>query len=270
MDIRIETPGSARRAEDEDYIYAPIGRSDDGEYGEDAMGWETMGSHDAPANMDGAASPEPAGARETQIPVGVVDGIPLDTEMNMEDAVRGTNDGSIGGSESTQIDGREAVNDEPQQASETVSLEEYRMLEDRLARLMSDWENYRRRTSAEVEAARENANRNMAEALIPTLDHFGYALSHAGESQNAASNPAWNDMVSGFSAIYRALLEALEREGLELVSPTAGEPFDLNAHQAIERNTSTDYAPDTIVSVMQPGYKFKEYVIRPALVSVAG
>lgn len=149
---------------------------------------------------------------------------------------------------------------------ETVPKLEYDALMERYQRLVSDWDNYRRRTAEDIAQAKANANRNMAEALIPTFDHFGFALAHASQM---VDNPAAQEMSKGFEAIYRAMLDSLSREGLSVIDPVPGSAFDMNENQAVEQIPGTGMESESVVRVVQVGYKFNDYVIRPAMVAVA-
>lgn len=145
-----------------------------------------------------------------------------------------------------------------------VPQEDYNRLQEQYNRLMAEWDNYRKRTKTELDLARESANKNMAEAIIPTLDNFTLALDHS----KVQDDPAIANIVAGFDAIYRSLMTSLGKEGLSIIQPTIGDAFDMNEHQAISRTQTLDIAPDTIAQVVQVGYKFKDKVIRPAMVVV--
>lgn len=153
----------------------------------------------------------------------------------------------------------EKVNEEP----EMVSKEEYDLLQSRYDQLMRDWDNYRKRTANEVAAAKATANKNLFKALLPTFDNFERALAMA------PSDPVVADVVKGFVAINRSLEAQLAREGLVKISPEIGSAFDMNEQQAVDRRTDTDFAPDSVVDVLQAGYKQNGVVIRPALVAVS-
>lgn len=250
MDIRIDTPaGSHPTAEslnDEQYIYAPFTDA-----GAAAASGESAPRGDV-ADIAAGETMEREYVEKTY-PADVVDE-KAQNERHAEDS-----DNVI----DVSADEEEVVSDE---AIEMVSKEEYDILQDRYNRLMADWDNYRRRTADEVASAKANANKNMAETLIPTLDNFGFALSHA---QSMGNDPAVAEMTRGFAAIYRSLVDGLSREGLEVVDPQSGCPFDMTCHQAVEQVLGSEFPPDTVVKVLQVGYKFNDYVIRPALVAVS-
>jgi molecular chaperone GrpE len=153
--------------------------------------------------------------------------------------------------------------------SNYVPKEDYETLQNRLDTLMSDWENFRRRSATEIEAAKASANLNLMEALVPTLDHFAFALDSV---DTTALDPSTASFLKGFDAIYRSLQSQLSREGLEVINPAVGTQLDLSVHQAVERVETDDptIGSGSVAGVIQVGYKFGGKVIRPALVRVAG
>lgn len=156
------------------------------------------------------------------------------------------------------------VDDDTSENDEFVSRDEYDALLDRYNRMMHDWDSYRTRTTADIEHAKDTANANLVEALLPTLDNFDRAIQHAQSVESEETS----GIISGFQAIQRSMISALEREGVVMLSPL-GEPFDMNKHQAVERVETSEVPSDTVVKVLQPGYELRGKLIRPAIVSVS-
>ena len=67
--------------------------------------------------------------------------------------------------------------------------------------------------------------------------------------------------------VYRQLLEALEKEGVEAIE-AVGEEFDPNLHQAVMQVEDDEYESNIVVEELQKGYKLKDRVIRPSMVKV--
>ena len=121
-------------------------------------------------------------------------------------------------------------------------------------RAMADAENARKRARADVEAAHKFAVERMAESLLPVMDSMEAAL----QSKD----------VSGVEITSRQLKSALEKANVQDISPAPGERFDPHRHQAMAAVESAA-EPNTIVAVMQKGYRLHDRVLRPALVTVA-
>jgi len=121
-------------------------------------------------------------------------------------------------------------------------------------RAMADAENARKRARADVEAAYKFAVERMAESLLPVMDSMEAAL----QSKD----------VSGVEITSRQLKSALEKANVQDINPAPGERFDPHKHQAMAAVESAA-EPNTIVAVMQKGYRLHDRVLRPALVTVA-
>ncbi len=128
-------------------------------------------------------------------------------------------------------------------------------------RQLADLDNARKRIERERREDSARAVAHVIEPLLPVLDGFERALA-------AHSDPAYEDYRKGFEIIYRQLLEALNRLGLERIE-ALGKPFDPHVHQAVERVESNEYEDGTVVEDLRHGYKLRERVLRPALVRVA-
>lgn len=73
----------------------------------------------------------------------------------------------------------------------------------------------------------------------------------------------------GVEMVLESLKQALKEEGIEKI-PAKGEAFDPNLHQAVQTVPATEELPaDTIVEVLQEGYKLHDRVLRPTMVIVA-
>ena len=131
---------------------------------------------------------------------------------------------------------------------------------DRLARLQAEFDNARKRSSREQQEFREYAVASAITPLLPILDSLDRALHF--EDASAA------DLHAGVELISKQLLDALGKLGLQVVH-AQGEAFDPHQHQAIEM-VETDEVPDGhVFDELQPGYKLKDRLLRPAMVRVA-
>ncbi|KIQ94769.1 HSP-70 cofactor [Anoxybacillus thermarum] len=133
--------------------------------------------------------------------------------------------------------------------------------ENRLLRLHADFDNYRRRVRLDMEAAEKYRAQSLVSDLLPILDNFERALQVQVEDEKAKS------LLQGMEMVYRALVEALKKEGVEVIE-SVGKPFDPHVHQAVMQVDDQNYEPNTVVEEFQKGYKLKDRVIRPAMVKV--
>jgi molecular chaperone GrpE len=130
---------------------------------------------------------------------------------------------------------------------------------DRLARMQAEFDNARKRAAKEQQEFRDFATSDAIKSLLPVIDSFERALQMKSES---------GDFRSGIELIYKQLQDALAKLGVRPI-PAKGEPFDPHYHEAIEM-VETSEAPDHhVIDELQRGYKFKDRLLRPAMVRVA-
>jgi len=123
-----------------------------------------------------------------------------------------------------------------------------------MLRAVAEADNVRKRAQAEAGTAQKYALERFAEGLLPVVDSLEAAL----QSKD----------VSGVELTLRQLKASLEKQNILEIQPAAGERFDPHLHQAIAAVPSKA-EPNTVVSVMQKGYRLHDRVLRPALVTVA-
>src|SRR5580765_7260973 len=130
---------------------------------------------------------------------------------------------------------------------------------DRLARAQAEFENARRRASKEQQDFRDFALADTIKTLLPVVDNFERALQ-------SKSDPA--DFRSGIELIYKQLQDVLAKLGVRPI-PAKGEQFDPHVHEAVEMVETSDAADHEVLEEWQRGYKFKDRLLRPAMVRVA-
>jgi molecular chaperone GrpE len=130
---------------------------------------------------------------------------------------------------------------------------------DRLARAQAEFENARRRAAREQQDFRDFATVDAIKSLLPVIDSFERALQ-------AKSEPA--DFRSGVELIYKQLQDVLAKLGVRPIT-AKGEPFDPHVHEAIEMVETADAPDHQVIEEWQRGYKFKDRLLRPAMVKVA-
>ncbi len=134
-------------------------------------------------------------------------------------------------------------------------------LEQKFIRLSADFQNYKRRTEKEKSDIYKSANAALITSLIPIIDDFERAFSHADESDKEA-------FLSGMEMIFKNLMDVLQKEGLEKIE-AFGEKFDPNFHHAVMTEESDEFESEHVTAELQKGYKLKEKVLRPSMVKVS-
>ena len=145
-------------------------------------------------------------------------------------------------------------------ASETEKLKAERdALLDRLARLQAEFDNARKRAVREQQEFREFATADVIRTILPTLDSFERAIKAGGDG---------SDFRNGIELIYRQFQDALQKVGVQPIV-AVGQAFDPRLHEAIEMVDTTEVPDHQVVDELQRGYKYKERMLRPAMVRVA-
>jgi molecular chaperone GrpE len=133
-------------------------------------------------------------------------------------------------------------------------------IQEQLLRKAAEHENYKKRVGRERQAFGIETAAGILAALLPSLDNLERALGAADGDCDA--------LREGVELTKRELLTALEAEGLECLDP-AGARFDPQVHQALVYEPAPGVEEGMIVEVFRKGYRFKERLLRPALVKVA-
>ena len=123
-----------------------------------------------------------------------------------------------------------------------------------LQRLQAEYANYRKRVERDRSLAYEMAIGSVLTELLALLDDVDRAEQHG-------------ELIGGFKAVADQLNTITARIGLEKYG-TEGAVFDPQIHEALMHDTSSDVAVATASKILQPGYKYKERILRPARVSV--
>ena len=132
-------------------------------------------------------------------------------------------------------------------------------------RAQADFENYRKRMTAEVQAAALRGKLEMARGVVPVLDDLERALQAAGLDPEGDSE---DGLAHGVLLVFRGLRETLQRNGIEQVDPK-GEKFDPNQHEALSTLPADGIDSGTVIEVLQKGYRFEVQLRRPARVVVS-
>ena len=149
--------------------------------------------------------------------------------------------------------------DDGDSASLETQVEE---LKEALIRSQADLQNVRRRAERDVENAHKYAVEKFVKDLLAVLDSMDRALELAETTDGFDAS-----MLEGTQMTHTLLLDTAAKHGVEPINPV-GEVFDPQEHQAMSMVESADHEPNTVMAVMQKGYKLEGRVIRAAMVMV--
>ena len=141
-----------------------------------------------------------------------------------------------------------------EEALAEVPVDEIATLTSDLQRLQAEYANYRKRVDRDRLTAHEISASLVIAELLPVLDDIARAEAHG-------------ELVGGFKSVADQLEAITTKLGLTKFADV-NVPFDPMIHEALIHTTSSDVTETTATQILQPGYKFKERVIRPARVAV--
>lgn len=120
-------------------------------------------------------------------------------------------------------------------------------------RVQADFENYRKRVSAQIIAEVDRSGGRIIEALLPVLDACEAAVGHG---------------IDGVEPVFSSLLGTLQKQGLEVLDLN-GKVFDPTAAEAVVHEEG-DGGEAIVTEVLRTGYRWKGRVLRAAMVKVKG
>ena len=123
-----------------------------------------------------------------------------------------------------------------------------------LQRLQAEYANYRKRVERDRALSAEVAISSVLLEFLAVLDDLDRAEAH-------------NELSGGFKAVADQIVATTTKLGLEKYGD-APSAFDPNIHDALMHETSSDVTETTVTRILQPGYKYKERILRPARVVV--
>ncbi len=127
-------------------------------------------------------------------------------------------------------------------------------------RAVAETDNVRKRAQQDIESAHKFAVERLAESLLPVAD--------ALEATLVVENADIAALRSGAELTLKQLRSALDKASVSDIAPAPGDKFDPHRHQAMAA-VEADAEPNTVVQVLQKGWRLHDRVIRPALVTVA-
>ena len=152
---------------------------------------------------------------------------------------------------------------QPETVEETVEVnpfeEKYNAEHDAHLRLAAEYDNFRKRTIKEKDAAYGNGKADAVAKLLPVYDNLERALNQActDEAFKKGVEMTMNELVNIFTGL-----------GVEIFG-NVGEEFDPNIHNAVMHTENPDLGENVISMVFQKGFKIGDKVVRFAMVQVA-
>ncbi len=163
-------------------------------------------------------------------------------------------------------EGDEVIDERIEQAEDIETLQQALAQEkERAEKYLASWQrcqadfiNHKQRAAHEKSEIIESANSALICNLLPIMDDLERAFASVPADLEGSN---WTE---GIRLIYNKLKASLEAQGLKEIE-ARGEPFDPHLHEAMLQQ---DGREGIVIEELQKGYRLKEKVIRPSLVTV--
>ena len=157
-------------------------------------------------------------------------------------------------------DGEESAAEEKEEAKVAPEKPAEPDWKDRYARLLADFDNFKKRTARDREDTYRFAEADIIGDLLPTVDNIALAIANAKDAED--------DFVKGVKLVYESFLAALKKHDAEPFD-SAGEDFDTDRMEAIATLPSDDVAEGKVSNEAKRGWMHKGKVLRAAQVVVS-
>jgi molecular chaperone GrpE len=135
---------------------------------------------------------------------------------------------------------------------------------DLFLRKAAEFDNYKKRTDKEIISYIKYSSESILKKLIPVFDD----LSRSIDSINKGETNDFDILSKGVTMIYEKFQKILSEEGVKEID-CLGKEFDVNLCDALLQVPKTGVKPNTVVEVVEKGYKYKDKVLKHAKVIVS-
>ena len=168
--------------------------------------------------------------------------------------------------------GEEVENIENEQPEEEIEVDEIEVLKNQVADLedsrlrdLADFQNIKRRLEKEKVQSIAYAHEQFARDLLSVVDSLDNASAMVSGDIEITED-SFSKLKEGIELTINQFAKIFEKHGVELVAMESG--FDPNFHEAVMKVDSPDHQEGEVVQVLQTGYKIRDRVLRPAMVSI--
>ena len=140
--------------------------------------------------------------------------------------------------------------------------------EDKLLRSLAELENQRSRFEKEIKEAIDFGGFNFARENLSILDNLQRAHASIKNDPDLKNNKDLDKFLKNIEIIEKDLLSIFKKNKIEKIE-ALNKKFDPNFHQAMAEIEDDKVGPGTIVQEIQPGYMFRERLLRPSMVAVS-
>ena len=156
------------------------------------------------------------------------------------------------------------LTEDPENADSALAQAEEDLAKHREAmlRMQAEMDNLRKRLMRDLERSRKLALETIMKDLLQVWDRLERGLGVTGETLTIES------LVAGQEMTLKMFEKVMQDHNLEVIDPL-GQPFNPEFHEAVTVLPSADVEENTVIEVLQKGFRLHERLIRPAMVVVS-
>jgi molecular chaperone GrpE len=145
------------------------------------------------------------------------------------------------------------------EAKEKEAVETY----DRFLRVSAEFDNYKKRSSREMEEFRKFANQSLIKEMLSVVDNLELAMNSTNGHKAIDK-----DLLQGLEMTHKEILKVFEKFNVKPID-AKGQPFDPTFHEAVMQEETNDSPKNTVINELQRGYMIHDRLLRPSMVVVA-
>ena len=134
---------------------------------------------------------------------------------------------------------------------------------DRLLRASAEFDNYKKRSSREMEEFRKFANQSLIKEMLSVVDNLELAMNSTNGHKAIDK-----DLLQGLEMTHKEILKVFEKFNVKPID-AKGQPFDPTFHEAVMQEETNDSPKNTVINELQRGYMIHDRLLRPSMVVVA-
>ena len=164
---------------------------------------------------------------------------------------------------------KEELKEEAETTKQELTVEDkLKNTEDKLLRSLAELENQRGRFEKDIKEAIDFGGFSFARENLAILDNLQRAHQSIKNDPALKDNKDLDKFLKNIEIIEKDLLSIFKKNKIEKIN-AINKKFDPNFHQAITEIESADAEAGTIIQEIQPGYMFRDRLLRPSLVAVS-
>ena len=178
------------------------------------------------------------------------------------------NDNIIKENEASGNDKKSQIINESEEITEISLEDKLKEAQDKILRTLAETENQRRRFEKETKEAFEYGGFNLARETLSVLDNLQRAHLSIKNDEHLKNNKDLNKFLENIEIIEKDLISVFEKNSIKKIK-CLNEKFDANKHQAMLEIEDEHAENGVVLQEIQPGYFFKEKLLRPSFVAVS-